>query len=89
MKATHKQRKPRKKDPNRYPKGLNRKKVRDLIEFYENQSDDDAIAEMVNGNFALMAIPIELVPQVQRLIAKRASQTCDWAYPIDPTSARL
>jgi hypothetical protein len=75
MKAAAKKRAPRGKDPNRYPKGLNRKKAQDLINHYENQSDEDAIAEMEaahDANFTVMAIPSELVPEVQRLIAKRA-----------------
>jgi stress response protein YsnF len=33
------------KDPNLYPKGLNREKVKAIIDYYENQSDADAIAE--------------------------------------------
>lgn len=33
------------KDPNRYPKGWNRARVQVLIEHYENQTDDQAIAE--------------------------------------------
>jgi hypothetical protein len=76
MKGTHSQRKTRKKDPDRYPKGLNPEKVRDLIDFYENQSDDisEIASEAAPSNdFTVMAIPIELVPQVQRLIAKRPS----------------
>ena len=32
----------KKKDPNQYPKGLNRQKVADLIRYYEEQRDDDA-----------------------------------------------
>jgi hypothetical protein len=64
------------KDLNRYPKGLNRKKVEALIAHYENQSDDRAIAEAEAAHrgtaFRMMAIPVELVPQVKRLLAKRA-----------------
>jgi hypothetical protein len=33
------------KDPNRYPKGWNRKGVQAVIAHYENQTDDQAIAE--------------------------------------------
>jgi hypothetical protein len=63
-------------DPNRYPKGLNRKKVQDLINFYENQSDEAAIAEAEAAyrepKTTMMQVPNELVRQVQRLIARRA-----------------
>jgi len=64
------------KDPNRYPKGLNRKKVEALIAHYENQSDDEAIAEVDAAQrgsaYRMMAIPLELVPDVKKLLAKRA-----------------
>jgi len=66
----------RKKDPNRYPKGLNRMKVQAILDHYENQTEDDAVAEdeaAFNDNtITMMAVPVELVPQVQKLIAKRA-----------------
>ena len=34
-----------KKNPNRYPKGWNKKRVQGVIAHYANQSDADAIAE--------------------------------------------
>ena len=49
--------------------------VQVLIDHYENQSDEEAIAEMEaapDANFTVMAISLELVPQVERLIGKRA-----------------
>jgi hypothetical protein len=65
-----------KKDPNQYPKGWDRKRVQAVISHYENQSDDDAIAEdeaaYHNDAFTMMAVPIELVPRVQKIIGKRA-----------------
>ena len=33
------------KDPNKYPKGWNRKKVLDVIAHYENQTEAQAIEE--------------------------------------------
>jgi hypothetical protein len=67
----------KRKDPNKYPKGWNLKKVKELIAHYENQSDEDAAAEddaaYESTRLTMMAIPVELVPQVQKLIAKRAS----------------
>jgi hypothetical protein len=70
--------KPRaKKDPNKYPKGWDRERVQAVIAHYENQSDDEAIAEdeaaYHNAGFTMMAIPVELVPRVQKMIGKRAS----------------
>ena len=66
----------KKKDPNKYPKGWNAKKVREIAEYYENQSDEEAAAEddaaYANGHYTMMAVPHELVAKVQKLIAKRA-----------------
>jgi hypothetical protein len=64
------------KDPNRYPKGWNRQKVQRVIHHYEKQTDAQAIAEdeaaYNNPSFTMMQVPKELVPRVERLIAKRA-----------------
>jgi len=64
------------RDPNRYPRGLNRKKVQAIVDYYENQTDEEAIAEAEaayrNPHTAMMQIPIRLVPQVRKLLAKRA-----------------
>jgi hypothetical protein len=68
--------KAKKKDPNRYPKGWNRQKVQRVLAHYENQTDNQAIAEdeaaYNNPLFTMMQVPVELVPRVQKLIAKRA-----------------
>jgi len=63
MEPSQNKRKVSKKDPDRYPKGLNRKKVQELIDYYEKQSDEEAIAEMEaapDANFTVMAVPLEL-----------------------------
>ena len=61
---------------NRFPKGWDEKKIQDLIRHYENQSEDEAAAEdeaaYNSTRTTMMAVPVELVPQVQRLIARRA-----------------
>ncbi len=66
-----------KKDPNRYPKGWDAKRVQAVIDHYENQTDDEAIAEdeaaYRSCAVTMMAIPVELVPKVSKLIARRAS----------------
>jgi len=65
-----------KRDPNRYPKGLNREKVQAIIEHYENQTEDQAVEEdeaaFNDRAITMMAVPIALVPKVQKLISKRA-----------------
>ena len=64
------------KDPNRYPKGWDAKKVRALAEHYEKQSGSDAAAEddaaYADGTYTMMAVPHALVAKVQKLIARRA-----------------
>ena len=64
------------KDPNRYPKGWTAQSIKALAEHYDNQSEDDAVAEdeaaYRSTLVTMMAVPVELVPQVHKLIAKRA-----------------
>jgi hypothetical protein len=59
-----------------FPKGWDQKRADEVAKYYDNQSDEDAIAEAEaayqSTNVTMMAIPVELVPQVQKLIAKRA-----------------
>ena len=63
-------------DPNRYPKGWDRKRVQAIAHYYDNQSDKDAIAELDaafdDARSAMIQVPLELVPKVQKLLAKRA-----------------
>jgi hypothetical protein len=65
-----------KKDPNRYPKGWNRKKVLDVIAYYDNQSDEDSIAEAEAAyrkrKSTLVEVPVKLLPQVRRILARSA-----------------
>jgi len=65
-----------KKPRNKFPRGWNEKKVKELIQHYESQTEDEAAAENEaayhSTRTTMMAVPVELVPQVQRLIAKRA-----------------
>jgi hypothetical protein len=65
-----------KKDPNHYPRGLNRLKVQAIINHYENQTEDEAVAEdeaaYHSKKVTMMGVPVDLVPRVQKLIAKRS-----------------
>lgn len=65
------------KDPNRYPKGLTRKKVEDIIAFYDRQTESEAIAEAdaawENSGVSLVRVPQELVEDVRRYVAERAA----------------
>jgi hypothetical protein len=67
-----------KKDPNVYPRGLNRKKVEAIIAYYDAHQDEDLIddAEVVHepplaGQMAWMQVPFDLVPEVKKLINRR------------------
>jgi hypothetical protein len=74
-----------KKDPNIYPRGWTRKQIDDLREHYENQSEDEAAAEIEaafnDPHETLMAVPTELVPQIDKLVAAHHSRKQRSAAP--------
>lgn len=57
-----------------FPQGWDEKKVKDVIAYYEQQTDEEAVAEdeaaARSSESAMMEIPIDLVPQVRDLLAK-------------------
>jgi hypothetical protein len=61
----------------RFPPGWDSQRVKELIEHYESQTEDEEFAdiEAVRGaaDITLMAIPTELVPQVRALLARKQS----------------
>ncbi|MFI5378497.1 MAG: hypothetical protein ACHRHE_04310 [Tepidisphaerales bacterium] len=65
-----------KKTQAKYPKGWNAKQIKALADHYENQSEDQAVAEdeaaYESTRLTMMAVPVELVPKVQKLITKLA-----------------
>lgn len=65
----------KRKDPNVYPPGLNAKKVAEIIAYYDARQEvdllEDADHELVDEPTAWVEVPIELVPQVRKLIARR------------------
>ena len=64
-------------DQSRFPKGWDEKRVQKVIEHYQSQSEDEAVAEdeaaFEDPSQTLMEIPNDLVAKVRELIAKRAS----------------
>ena len=58
-----------------YPDGWDAERVRRVLQHYEAQSDEEAVAEDEAADEATthtaMEVPIELVPAVRELIAKR------------------
>lgn len=60
---------------NRYPQGWDQDRVKRLLEHYDSQSADEAVAEdeasWDSTTSTTMEVPVELVPTVRELIAKR------------------
>ena len=59
----------------RFPRGWNEKRVREVIDYYDKQSEDEELAEynaaMKLKGQALMLVPAELVGEIRRLIDRR------------------
>ena len=60
-----------------FPEGWNEERVRKLLDHYEAQSDEQVVAEDEAAYESIthtsMEIPVDLVPKVRELIAKRPS----------------
>lgn len=58
----------------KYPVGWDEERVRRVLEHYEAQSDEEAVAEdeaaYAATTHTAMGVPVELVPAVRELIAK-------------------
>jgi hypothetical protein len=58
-----------------FPPGWNEARVRRVLEHYEAQTDEEAVAEdeasFEATTHTAMEVPVELVPAVRELIAKR------------------
>jgi hypothetical protein len=65
----------KRKDPNVYPPGLNAKKVAEIIAYYDARQEADLLEEsdheLLDEPTAWVEVPVELVPQVRKLIARR------------------
>ncbi len=63
----------------KFPTGWDEKRVKRVLEHYETQSEDEAIAEdeaaYEDTNQTFMEIPNELIPVVRELIAKKTELT--------------
>ena len=64
-----------KKVSQHFPPGWDEKRVKEMIAHYENQTEDEEFADIEAARQAedvtLMAIPTELVPEVQALLAHK------------------
>lgn len=58
----------------RFPPGWDEKRVRELIELYESQTEEEAVAEheaaFESQTETMMGVPTPLVPEIRQLIAK-------------------
>jgi hypothetical protein len=59
----------------KFPPGLNEKQIRQVIEHYENQSEDEQDAEIEarlrEEGITMIAVPNKLVPEVYAILAKQ------------------
>jgi hypothetical protein len=57
-----------------YPPGWDQRRVQDLLDHYDRQTDDEAAAEheaaLSRPDHTLMEIPTELVPAVREIITE-------------------
>jgi hypothetical protein len=58
----------------KFPRGWDEKRVQEVIDYYENQTEEEAVAEaeaaFADPTCTVMVVPTELVPAIDRLIAK-------------------
>ncbi len=58
----------------RFPEGWDEERVRKVLKHYQDQTEEDAVAEDKAGyedrTESIVEVPIELVPAVRELIAK-------------------
>ena len=57
------------------PPGWTEKRIRELAKYYDNQTEDEQVAEIEAAwnadNVTMVAVPTELVPEVLRLLARK------------------
>ena len=65
------------KKKQKLPKGWTQAKIRELIAFYDNQTEEEEFEEIEaahkSANITMMAVPTELVPKVRALLARKRS----------------
>ena len=61
----------------RFPAGWDERRVAALLDHYEKQTEDEAVAEdeatLADPSQTVMEVPSELVPAVRELIAKKTT----------------
>jgi hypothetical protein len=61
----------------KFPPGWDQERVRDVLEYYERQTDEEAVAEdeaaFESATETFIQVPNELVPAIRELLAKYRS----------------
>ncbi len=61
---------------NEFPPDWDEERVQSVIDYYENQTEDEAVTEAEAGlqdeSITLMEVPTELVPAILELISKHS-----------------
>jgi hypothetical protein len=64
-----------KKAKQEYPPGWDEERVRRVAEHYDNQTDEEAVAEieaaLADKNQTMLSVPTELVPEIVKFISKK------------------
>jgi hypothetical protein len=64
-----------KKDPNKYPPGWNYQKAKRIARYYDEQNDDEIVAEIEaayqSPDSVMIQIPRKLLPAVRKLIERQ------------------
>ena len=67
--------KPTKQKKQMLPRGWTEKRVREVIDYYDKQTEDEELAEyeeaMKIEGLSVMLVPTELVPEIRRLIGRK------------------
>ena len=67
--------KPKRVKKQKLPRGWTEKRIREVLEYYENQTENEQVAEHEAAYKAagqtMMGVPTELVPEIRKLIASR------------------
>jgi hypothetical protein len=60
--------------PKKFPKGWDEERVKRVIAHYENQTEDEAVAEdeaaYEDIEYSTVQVPHQLIPEIRELIAK-------------------
>jgi hypothetical protein len=64
------------KTKQQFPRGWDEKRIKDVIDYYDRQTEEEELAEyeaaMKLDGQSVMLVPTKLVPESQRLIARRS-----------------